>query len=403
MQIDDNEYINSLTTLRRDCHVSYRVLILTSDAGFGHRRAAQAIDAALTRRFGEDVETRIENPLDAPELPDILRMIETTYDGIVTDDAMLYQLAYNATDAPVVAGLMQRVATTVLDSTLTRYVEDFRPNVLVTTYPAYTYSMIRTARKMDRRIPVDVIVTDLIGVHSLWFHEKTDLTFVPTGGVLRQALDAGLAKSQLHLSGMPVHPRIAELQDRDPAELRRKLGWDTDMMTALIVGSSRTGQTMNITRLLDRSGLQLQLVAVGGGDPKLTRQLEQAEWRGVVHTYGLVENMAEMMRAADLIICKAGGLIVSEALASGLPLILFEALPGQEVGNVRYVAESGAGEWSPGAIGALTTVYAWLARDRTIFEQRRAAARRVGKPRAAYDVAEQIMHQAERAASAAAS
>jgi 1,2-diacylglycerol 3-beta-galactosyltransferase len=383
--------------------VSYRVLILTSDAGFGHRRAAQAIDAALTRRFGEDVETRIENPLDAPELPDILRMIETTYDGIVTDDAMLYQLAYNATDAPVVAGLMQRVATTVLDSTLTRYVEDFHPNVLVTTYPAYTYSMIRTARKMDRQIPVDVIVTDLIGVHSLWFHEKTDLTFVPTGGVLRQALDAGLGKDQLHLSGMPVHPRIAELQDRDPAELRRKLGWDVDMMTALIVGSSRTGQTMNITRLLDRSGLQLQLVAVGGGDPKLTRQLEQAEWRGSVHTYGLVENMAEMMRAADLIICKAGGLIVSEALASGLPLILFEALPGQEVGNVRYVVESGAGEWSPGAIGALTTVYAWLARDRTIFEQRSAAARRVGKPRAAYDVAEQIMHQAERAASAAAS
>jgi 1,2-diacylglycerol 3-beta-galactosyltransferase len=383
--------------------VSYRVLILTSDAGFGHRRAAQAIDAALTRRFGEDVETRIENPLDAPELPDILRMIETTYDGIVTDDAMLYQLAYNATDAPVVAGLMQRVATTVLDSTLTRYVEDFHPNVLVTTYPAYTYSMIRTARKMDRQIPVDVIVTDLIGVHSLWFHEKTDMTFVPTGGVLRQALDAGLGKDQLHLSGMPVHPRIAELQDRDPAELRRKLGWDVDMMTALIVGSSRTGQTMNITRLLDRSGLQLQLVAVGGGDPKLTRQLEQAEWRGTVHTYGLVENMAEMMRAADLIICKAGGLIVSEALASGLPLILFEALPGQEVGNVRYVIESGAGEWSPGAIGALTTVYAWLARDHTIFEQRRAAARRVGKPRAAYDVAEQIMHQAERAASAAAS
>jgi 1,2-diacylglycerol 3-beta-galactosyltransferase len=383
--------------------VSYRVLILTSDAGFGHRRAAQAIDAALTRRFGEDVETRIENPLDAPELPDILRMIETTYDGIVTDDAMLYQLAYNATDAPVVAGLMQRVATTVLDSTLTRYVEDFHPNVLVTTYPAYTYSMIRTARKMDRQIPVDVIVTDLIGVHSLWFHEKTDMTFVPTGGVLRQALDAGLGKDQVHLSGMPVHPRIAELQDRDPAELRRKLGWDVDMMTALIVGSSRTGQTMNITRLLDRSGLQLQLVAVGGGDPKLTRQLEQAEWRGTVHTYGLVENMAEMMRAADLIICKAGGLIVSEALASGLPLILFEALPGQEVGNVRYVVESGAGEWSPGAIGALTTVYAWLARDRTIFEQRRAAAQRVGKPRAAYDVAEQIMHQAERAASAAAS
>lgn len=381
----------------------YRVLILTSDAGFGHRRAAQAVEAALQRRFAGDVETRIENPLDAPELPDIVRTIETSYDGIVTDDAMLYQLAYNATDAPVVAGLMQRVATTVLDSTLTRYAEEFRPAAVVTTYPAYIYGMIRTARKLGRDIPVDVVVTDLIGVHSLWFHEKAALTFVPTGSVLRQALDAGLDKTRLFLSGLPVHPRIAELQGRDRAELRRELGWDDDQITALIVGSSRTGQTMNITRLLDRSGLGLQIVAVGGGDPKLTRQLKETRWRGTVHTYGLVENMAEMMHAADLVICKAGGLIVSESLASGLPLILYEALPGQEVGNVRYVVESGAGEWSPGAIGALTTVYAWLASDRSIFEQRRAAARRVGKPRAADDVAEQVMRQAERTSSTAAS
>ena len=114
-----------------------------------------------------------------------------------------------------------------------------------------------------------------------------------------------------------------------------------------------------------------------------------------MHTYGFVDNMPEMLKAADFIICKAGGLIVSESLACGLPLILYEALPGQEVGNVKYVTEAGAGDWSPGPIGALTTCYSWFAGEGEIFKGRRAAARKIGKPRAAYDIAEWVMRQAD--------
>jgi UDP-N-acetylglucosamine:LPS N-acetylglucosamine transferase len=51
------------------------------------------------------------------------------------------------------------------------------------------------------------------------------------------------------------------------------------------------------------------------------------------------------------------------------------------------------GTWSPGPIGVLTTVYAWLASD-TELAKRRAAVRQVGRPRAAYDIADQIMKMA---------
>jgi 1,2-diacylglycerol 3-beta-galactosyltransferase len=116
-----------------------------------------------------------------------------------------------------------------------------------------------------------------------------------------------------------------------------------------------------------------------------------------VKTYGLVNNMPELMRASDFIVCKAGGLIVTEALACGLPLILHEALPGQEVGNVRYVVDNGAGVWSPGPIGVLTTAYAWLTGDETALAKCRRAAKHLGKPRAAYDIADWVCRQAEKA------
>jgi 1,2-diacylglycerol 3-beta-galactosyltransferase len=127
----------------------------------------------------------------------------------------------------------------------------------------------------------------------------------------------------------------------------------------------------------------------------MENELKTTEWQGNVHTYGLVSNLPEMMHAADFIVCKAGGLIVTEALACGLPLILYEALPGQEVGNLRYVVESGAGAWSPGPLGVLTTAYAWLGGDQDELHKARNIARHIGKPRAAYDIADWIMKQTE--------
>ncbi len=368
------------------------ILILTSDAGFGHRRAAEAIEAAFCHTFADQCQVTVMNPLQDPALPDLVKLFEASYDGVVTDDPTLYQLAYSATDAPVVAQLMQRVTTTVLNDTLTQWVKGLNPDAILTTYPAFTQAAIRAAQQVGRSIPVNVVVTDLINVHSLWFHQGADQTFVPTGYVYRQALEHGLSADRVRLTGLPVHPQFA-LETRSQAMLRKALGWHPDKTTALVVGSARTRQTADISRLLDRSGLPLQVAAVSGGDEEIQAKLEAIRWKGEVYTYGMVRNMPELMRAADFIVCKAGGLIVSESLACGLPLILYEALPGQEVGNVRYVVESGAGVWAPGPIGVLTTAYAWLAHGRDDLDRHRRSARQIGKPRAAFDIAEAVIRQ----------
>jgi 1,2-diacylglycerol 3-beta-galactosyltransferase len=367
------------------------ILLLTSDAGFGHRSACRAVEDALCH-LDSSLDILTGNPVQDPDLPDLIKQLETGYDNVVTDDPTLYQLAYAATDAPVVAKLMQDVVTTALNRSMRKIVLSHQPQAIVTTYPAYSQAAIKVARELPKPAPVDVVVTDLVNVHSLWFHNDAAQTFVPTGHVYRQALDQGLEKKKVQLTGLPVNPKIA-LEKRDKQTIRKALGWDSDVTTVLIVGSARSGQTANIATLLDRSGLAIQIAAVAGGDRESEDALRETEWKGNVHVYGLVQNMPELMCAADMIVCKAGGLIVTESLACGLPLILYEALPGQEVGNVRYVVESGAGVWSPGPIGVLTTAYAWLTGDRSELEKCREAAQRVGKPRSAFDVAERVLKQ----------
>jgi 1,2-diacylglycerol 3-beta-galactosyltransferase len=369
-----------------------KILILTADAGFGHRRAAEAVESALKQLYPSQCDVTIASPLHDPSLPELIRLVETGHDHYSTDDPTLYQLAYTATDAPMVAQLLQDVTTTVLNKTLNKLVQNLLPDLIVTTHPVFIQAAIRAEHDMPQPVPVNVVITDLVNVHSIWFHKEAAATFVPTGQVYKQAIDIGLDKKRVQLTGLPVHPQYAD-EKRDQAMLRKALGWESDMVTALIVGSARTRETAGIARLLDRSGLPLQLAVISGNNQETDAQLRDATWKSAVHVYGFIKNMPEMMHAADFVVAKAGGLIVTESLACGLPLVLYEALPGQEVGNVQYVVDSGAGAWSPGPIGVLTTAYAWLAGNQSELKKCTAAAQRVGKPRAAYDIAERIARQ----------
>ena len=98
--------------------------------------------------------------------------------------------------------------------------------------------------------------------------------------------------------------------------------------------------------------------------------------------------MPTLMHAADFIVCKAGGLIVTEALACGLPIMLIDVIEGQETGNAEFVVENGAGEVARMPLDMLETLYHWLSNDAKLLQIRANNARRVGRPQAADEIAE---------------
>jgi 1,2-diacylglycerol 3-beta-galactosyltransferase len=143
-----------------------------------------------------------------------------------------------------------------------------------------------------------------------------------------------------------------------------------------------------VLRVLNHSGLPLQLAVVAGGDDDLYRELKDTEWHLPVHLYNFVNNMPALMRAADCVLSKAGGLIVSESLACGLPMLLVDVLPGQEEGNADYVTQAGAGANAQQPVEALETLHHWLADGGQLLAQSSQNAWRLGRPRAAYEVAD---------------
>jgi UDP-N-acetylglucosamine:LPS N-acetylglucosamine transferase len=371
-------------------------LILTADAGFGHRTAAKAVGVALQETHGPECAVQIVNPMEDRRTSPLLRNSQSDYDKLVRDMPRLYKLGFDASDASVPSRMVEGALTVMMFEVMDDLVRQYDPDVIVTTYPVYQAPLKAVYTVRNQYIPTITVVTDLVTPHRMWFHEVADLCLVPTEQVRGLALDAGLPAHRVQITGIPVSPGFAREQ-RPAATIRAELGWRPDLVTLLAVGSKRVGHLYDVLRALNHSGLPLQLAIVAGGDGALYRRLQETEWHVVTHLYNFVTHMPALLHAADCVICKAGGMIVSESLACGLPLLLVDVLPGQETGNAAFVVEGDAGEQVESPLAALETLYHWLEGGGALLKERAGQARSLGRPWAAYEVAGHAWAIAERA------
>lgn len=143
---------------------------------------------------------------------------------------------------------------------------------------------------------------------------------------------------------------------------------------------------------IDTAGLPVSLVIIAGRNQALQKRLEAHRWRIPVRIYGFVRQMPEFMRAADVLVTKAGPGTICEAFIAGLPIILYSRMPGQEDGNVTYVVEHGAGVWSPAPEDVVRSLRRWVYHPA---EMERAAgiSRRLARPDAARQIARILADQ----------
>jgi len=150
---------------------------------------------------------------------------------------------------------------------------------------------------------------------------------------------------------------------------------------------------MEMLNIVNHYGAPLQLAVVCGKNEELYQKLQQVDWHIPIHLYNFVDRMPALMKSSDIVISKAGGLIVTESLACGLPMILTEIIPGQETGNAEYVKAAQAGVTVNTPVDLLEALHHILADDGAMLKRYTANARMIGKPQSAFAVAD-ILWQA---------
>jgi processive 1,2-diacylglycerol beta-glucosyltransferase len=126
------------------------------------------------------------------------------------------------------------------------------------------------------------------------------------------------------------------------------------------------------------------VLAICGHNKKLYDRLMKKNKRSV-KVYGFVNNMDELMAVSEAMITKPGGLSISEALVTGLPLIFFNAIPGQEENNVKVLATYQVGV-SGCSVPDMAGVLKEFQESTDSYREARSHAQRLGKPNAAKDI-----------------
>jgi 1,2-diacylglycerol 3-beta-galactosyltransferase len=124
------------------------------------------------------------------------------------------------------------------------------------------------------------------------------------------------------------------------------------------------GPLAETARSIDESGMDVSLVIVAGRNAKLEAELKEQTWENPAFIYGFTYDMSDFMRAADVILTKAGPGTIAEALIVGLPIILYAKLPGQEDGNVDFVESEGVGVRAPEPQKVVRTLALWASHPR---------------------------------------
>jgi len=369
-----------------------KILILTADAGFGHRSTANALCRAFELRYGDAAQVIIVNPLDEPTAPPLMRSAESDYDKLAREWPQFYKLGYKMSDLALTTSVTETAYVVMMYEPIARLMKQHAPDIVVITFPTYQYPVAAYRRLTGADMPIVTVVTDLVSLQKMWFSQSADLCLVPTQVAADLALERGLDPEVVHITGLPVNPALAAAPVK--AEARRALGWPEDKFTVLAVGSKRVERLDAFTHVLNHSGFDLHLAAVAGGNEQLYVALQETEWHIPATVYDYVANMPDLMHAADCIVSKAGGLIVTESLACGLPLLLTQVIPGQETGNAQYVVEGGAGDLTKEPVEFLEAMAHWLAGGGRLYRERAANARRLGRSEAAFAAADLIWQTA---------
>jgi 1,2-diacylglycerol 3-beta-galactosyltransferase len=176
----------------------------------------------------------------------------------------------------------------------------------------------------------------------------------------------------LRLLGHPIHPRFEDVSG-SKAEIRKKLNLpESGTIALLMAGGEGGGKLLPTTLGLARAGLDFHLVVVTGRNAALKQKLEELapSLPTPMTVLGFRNDVPELMRAADLLVTKAGPGTIAEASVAEVPVVVYDYVPGQERGNLDYVRTNGIG------VVALTTAEVIQSVARIVHNQERLAKMR---------------------------
>jgi processive 1,2-diacylglycerol beta-glucosyltransferase len=307
----------------------------------GHHSAAVAIEKSIKiLSHNSNILNlngfRYTNPISE-------RIVNRIYTAVIKNTPKIWDYMY---DNPKVKKKLDKIKNSIhkMNSPkLKKLFDEFSPNAVVCTQ-AFPCGMVADYKKTyNSNLPLIAVLTDFIP-HSYWIYDTVDYYIVPSEEVADKLAKKGVPAHKIKPLGIPFNPDFNVAVDQE--KIKHKLNLDPKLKTVLIMGGGQgLGPIKTIVKSLERVKEPIQEMIVAGTNKKLYRSLKKKirKYKKKIQLFGYVNNINELMAAADIVITKPGGITTSEALAKKLPILILKPLPGQEMNNCTYLVQQKAG------------------------------------------------------------
>ena len=371
-----------------------KVLLLSTSAGAGHVRAAEAIEKAFQQAKG--AANREVLHVDVLNYTNKLfrHLYSKAYIDLVNKLPEVPGWFYDKLDKPW-KNERRRLALDKLNTRpFVKLLREYRPDLIVCTHflPAEIVSWLKAKERLASRQVI--IVTDF-DVHAMWLVHHYEHYFVAVDEARVYLEVLGIPAAKITVSGIPIDPVFAIKKDKQ--EMRARHGLAPDRTTILLsAGGFGVGSVDALVNSLLPLQHRAQIVATCGRNEELKKRLTRLAARlkpdatVLLKPFGYTKEMDELMTASDLVLGKPGGLTTSEALAKGLVFVIVNPIPGQEERNSDHLLEGGVAIRCNN-LPTLTYKLDRLLGDPKRFQSMKTNASGMGRANAAKEIVEQTV------------
>lgn len=317
-----------------------RTLIMSCNTGAGHNSCAKAIQEVYQER-GELCDI-----VDALQFisPHASRFISNWHTRIYRYAPKLFKAGY--ADVEQHESIF-REGTTVykyLTSGVDRmreYLESGSYDNIICTHVFPALAVTELLRRYPLRLQTSFVSTDYT-CSPCAADSNLDFYFIPSPLLTEEFAGCGVAREKLVPSGLPAAQAFYHPMEK--AEAKRALGIAPEKQHLLMMcGSMGCGPMEEITEVLrGKMGTNDVLsVACSKNETLLKKLTKLSADCPNLRILGQIDDVPKLMQATDVFLTKPGGLSTSEAAASGLPMVLIDAVAGCEEHNLDYFLRAG--------------------------------------------------------------
>jgi processive 1,2-diacylglycerol beta-glucosyltransferase len=359
------------------------VLFVTTKIGFGHERVSNVL-AEEVRSFFPDCDVKIATYFDFFSKR-FEKFINSIYVYGLRWFPNIFAYIYLAQKHYRRKGI--DFWSRFLERKYAKTIRNYNPNVIIITQGLACQWLGELKKQELIDVPLVAVITDFVA-HPFWICPEIDFYIVANESIKNDLITRGINYKKIAVSGVPVDPSF--LQAYNKTSLMTKLGLSSNSKKVMVMGGGwGLGGLEEILLSIEKLDMPLDVLVITGKNRKLYRRLRNKNFNVAVHVYGKVDNISELMAVSDIVVTKAGGVTISEVLASGLPAVIWDIIPGQEEANADYVMKNRVGIKANNFKEASDAVKKLLLDDTTRNEMS-LHSKTIGRPNSAMDAVSYI-------------